>query len=303
MVVGWGRSGSTLLDRLLGQLPGVVSLGELREFWLRGPMENRRCGCGKAFDDCPHWRSVVEALSERGLDDARAIQDLRRRVDRGWTLPLLRGRGARLLDADLRAYRAVLASTYDSIHAATGAQVLVDSSKLASHALVAHGVDDLDLRFLHVVRDPRAVLHSWARRTARGDSEADEEMLRYGGLAASLRYRYYNRAAERLAELGRPLLRVRYEDLVADPRQVLAQVAQFLGRPVDDQDLAFLRAGSADLGVDHLIDGNPMRFTTGTLDIRTDEAWRRSPSTRRDLMATTVTRSLMKAYGYSLRDS
>ena len=36
-VGGLGRSGSTLLARMLGTIPGMVSVGELVHLWKRGP--------------------------------------------------------------------------------------------------------------------------------------------------------------------------------------------------------------------------------------------------------------------------
>src|SRR5437870_4438917 len=56
---GCGRSGSTLLDRMLGQVPGVCSLGELTHLW-RGLLDNAECGCGAPIRDCPFWRAVGE---------------------------------------------------------------------------------------------------------------------------------------------------------------------------------------------------------------------------------------------------
>src|SRR5258706_786037 len=56
---GMGRSGSTLLDRMLGSAPGVVSVGELRKFWRRGVVTNELCGCGQPIRECPFWRDVA----------------------------------------------------------------------------------------------------------------------------------------------------------------------------------------------------------------------------------------------------
>jgi len=52
---GWGRSGSTLLDLILGQAPGLFSAGEVREIWQSGLAENRLCGCERPFRDCSFW--------------------------------------------------------------------------------------------------------------------------------------------------------------------------------------------------------------------------------------------------------
>src|SRR5205823_1051409 len=44
-IAGPGRSGSTVLDQVLGELPGFVSTGELQALWQRGLVERRPCGC------------------------------------------------------------------------------------------------------------------------------------------------------------------------------------------------------------------------------------------------------------------
>ena len=62
-ISGWGRSGSTLLDRMLSSSLGFFASGELREVWWRGVQENRQCGCGVGFNECPFWRAVgIEAF-------------------------------------------------------------------------------------------------------------------------------------------------------------------------------------------------------------------------------------------------
>src|SRR5437870_3902580 len=57
---GCTRSGSTLVDRALGQLPGLVSTGELGLLTTHCLTENRLCGCGQRFRDCSFWREVGE---------------------------------------------------------------------------------------------------------------------------------------------------------------------------------------------------------------------------------------------------
>jgi len=49
LIAGHSRSGSTLLDRLLGEMDGFVTVGELRCLWIRGLREDQLCGCGTAF--------------------------------------------------------------------------------------------------------------------------------------------------------------------------------------------------------------------------------------------------------------
>ncbi len=85
---GWGRSGSTLLDLMLGQAPGVFSAGEIREIWQSGLVENRPCGCEQPFRDCSFWQAVGEA-GFGGWDriPLREILRLRYSLDRPWSIP------------------------------------------------------------------------------------------------------------------------------------------------------------------------------------------------------------------------
>jgi len=58
-IVGEGRSGSTVLAAILGELPGVFDAGELHWVWGRSLIEQRRCGCGRPPAECPVWSPVV----------------------------------------------------------------------------------------------------------------------------------------------------------------------------------------------------------------------------------------------------
>ena len=63
-IVGWGRSGSTLLTAILGELDGAFAAGELRMLWGRGAIGRRLCGCGRVIPECPIWSQVLERLDD-----------------------------------------------------------------------------------------------------------------------------------------------------------------------------------------------------------------------------------------------
>jgi len=48
-LAGLGRSGTTLLERALAELPGVQPLGEVIHLWERSVQGDELCGCGEAF--------------------------------------------------------------------------------------------------------------------------------------------------------------------------------------------------------------------------------------------------------------
>jgi hypothetical protein len=55
---GFGRSGSTLVERMLGAAPGWVNVGELVDLARSVAPGDELCGCGQPFSTCPMWTRV-----------------------------------------------------------------------------------------------------------------------------------------------------------------------------------------------------------------------------------------------------
>jgi hypothetical protein len=299
---GWGRSGSTLLDRMLGSVLGFFATGELREIWYRGGIENRLCGCGNPFRDCPFWKEVGErAFGGWDTEDAESRARMRMRLDRPWHLPLLLAPS--LSPAYRRRhteYTAVLAELYAAIGAASEAPVIVDSSKIPTYAMLLRRTPGIDLRILHLIRDPRGVAYSWQKQVRRQDGGNTDEMYRYGNASTVVRYDMYNGLMQTAGRLRTPYLRVRYEDLVTEPRAILEQIADFAWGA------ALLHPGDLDRGrvefpSDHTVDGNPIRFQQGPVELRLDDAWRTRLDDRTRRLVTIGTAPLMLNYGYRWR--
>jgi hypothetical protein len=157
-VGGYSRSGSTLLDCMLGQLPGVFSTGELAYIWTHGLEQNRLCGCGSRFLECPFWSRVGD-LAFGGWDsvDASRMIEFERAVNRHRFMPfLLVPRLKRGFHADLRRYTDVLGRLFGAIQEVSGARLIVDSTIDPAYGFVLRRVEGLDLRLVHMVRDSSA---------------------------------------------------------------------------------------------------------------------------------------------------
>ena len=299
-VGGMGRSGSTLIERLLGELPGFCSVGETVHLWRRGLVEDERCGCGRSFSDCDFWADVGrEAFGGWHRLDADQVLGLKDGVDRTRFLPaLLNGSCGGPLAARCERYTELYHRLYSAVSLVSGARVIVDASKHASLAACLRRRYGARLRLLHVVRDPRAVAHSWSRRVARPDASersSEPEMARYSPGRAAVQWVTQNAGLDALSRRGIPTLRVRYEDFVADPGGEFARIANFAGHAGAPLDVA---GGGVDLSEGHAMSGNPMRFTNGRIGVRADHGWREAmPSWRRGLVAA-VTTPFRGRYGY-----
>jgi sulfotransferase family protein len=300
---GLGRSGTTLIERLLGELPGVCALGEVVHLWQRDVRDDERCGCGSRFSGCTFWQRVGKAAFGGWHEvDVYRVKALAAAVERTRHIPRLAGAK---LPGEHRAlveeYAGYYAAVYRAAAEVSGASVLVDSSKHSALAHCLRWAPDLDLRVVHVVRDPRGVAHSWTKVVARPETDGSGEMTRYSPARSALLWNAHNAAFDLLARRGVPVRRVRYEEFVADPRAALLQLAGFAGLDLSTADLSFLGAGHADLGVGHSAAGNPMRFSVGRVPLRRDDAWRDGlPAGQRRLVGA-VCAPLLRAYGYPLR--
>ncbi|MFB9964738.1 sulfotransferase [Sinosporangium siamense] len=346
---GLGRSGTTLLERMLGEMPGVLALGEVVHLWARGVLADEKCGCGEAFSLCEHWRSVGEhAFGRWSCELAERVTELRERVDRTRHIPALArqlwrvgrsgpsfeprfeacseprseprfeprfeprrarsvppGRGTRRIgraappwesNPDLAEYADIHNRLYSAASMVSGCPVVVDSSKHASLAFCL-AVGGVDLHVVQVVRDPRAVAHSWCRRVAR--PEDGSLMTRWAPARTSVHWGVEHLALELLARCGVPVTRVRYEDLLDAPRDTVSGLATALGLPrrldfLDDSEPRL----SVRLSVAHTASGNPMRFTVGRLPLTRDDRWRTGLLDRHRRTVTALTWPLMARYGY-----
>lgn len=291
-IIGSGRNGSTLLSRLLGQVPGCCSVGEIRSIWTR-LIDDNYCGCGQRFSECPFWARVVQRAfgDETGFDAAR-VRETALRLDRIRRLPtVMRATGPE----ELEGLRALVSRLYEAVAAESECEVIVDSSKTFGHLAILQGIPGFEIIPVHLVRDPRGVAYSWARKTAREDHRHGASHMRRYSPARTAMMWYLNLLAD-VVPSSRPLA-VRYEDLVESPQHVLESILAAAGQP-EHRSFPFLDGHTATLKQVHSVAGNPSRMTTGPVEIALDEEWRRSMKASQRLTVTCLSAPLLVRYGY-----
>ena len=247
-VGGYSRSGSTLLDRMLGQLPGFFSVGELRHVWQRGFRDNQLCGCGQPFHSCEFW-SAVGSEAFGGLDkvDVEEVFALKRAVDRVRYIPhhslatkikLNGGMAERV-----RQYAVVLERLYRAVQKISGARVIVDSSKVSAYAYLLNRLPSIDLRLIHLTRDSRAVAYSWQRQKVHPEITGHVEYLpRIGAANVSSEWNLANYLIDFFSKCLAHAPLLRYKGLVREPSFHINRVLVEIG--LDGVDSPLSSAGS-----------------------------------------------------------
>ena len=263
-----GRSGSTLTGLLLGAHPDVAPVGEIAALdrWIRRVQNGDipTCTCGEPFPTCDFWHGMKERLGETWSAETDLRSDDPETFRRD----------------NLAVFRAALAQT--------GAHIVLDKSKKLSRALRLAALGEIDLTVLHIVRDPRAVAHSFRQRGVR---QKESGVLRYNFYKNVARWAWLN-AAMPARMAGHPRYhRVRYEDIIRDPRQVLAPVLREAGldwHPSMD-DFGNVRQ--------HTLGGNRMRLS-GVREIRADTRYLHEVSAPEWLLGTAMALPTLLAHGY-----
>jgi hypothetical protein len=298
---GTGRTGSTLLTNMLGQYPQFFAAGELAFLWRYGFLNNGKCGCGRPMRECPVWEAIfAAAYGNADKVDAAEMVRLRSRFNsKHLPLMLTKNMRKRLLQR-AGEFPPTVERLYHGIAQATGSRIIVDSSKEPHYSYILRTLPTLEVFFLHLVRDPRAVAFSWKEHRKKESGFSDETMMEERGAVVSSTYFDVSNIAAELIWARSPdhYLFLRYEDFLKSPEESIRMIGGFVGEDIDPG--LIINDGQLMLGQSHTAWGNPNRFEHGSMRLKTDEAWRSAMPRQRQLAVTALTLPLMRHYRYPI---
>jgi hypothetical protein len=280
------RSGSTLLDQLLGAHPRTASLGEvnnlkayaLQDRSIYNPAHPLDCSCGKSFATCEFWSAAEKTLG-------RPFAELK-------LMPDLTGHAGRLLRKYPRLFRLLICiwrrvghdsfDLYDVVFDSSKADYLVDSSKNPFRFRTIYNAGPSRVIPLVLTRDYRAVVHSKMKRGA----------SMKGGM-----YGWVSRMRQ-IAVMTADIpatIHVSYEDLCRDPRAELERIFTAIGLPFSEDCLSRPE-------VSHHIGGSPSKFDPAKRQIRLDDKYLSAFTDSELAVMRTIAGPIATDFGYNLRD-
>jgi hypothetical protein len=300
-IAGLGRSGSTILGRILGEMTGFVYVGELYRLWERIRTGQDVCGCRRRLADCPFW-SVVFADAYQGypFEIAGRMEALIDRHTRARHFPALswsrrRGRWAK----EVQSLQDSLSTLYQTVQNVSGCRVIVDTSKQPAYGRVLSEIPGVDLYVIHLVRDPRAVAFSWLREKAHPITGVN--VIKMGWPKSALIWLGNGIISEAIVSRDHRqwrYVRIRYEDFVARPRETVEFAVSWLGER--ESAAPFLDDHLVHLGLSHTVSGNPNRYEEGRIALTPDVEWRRRLNIGAKIGIRALCWPVMVRYGYSL---
>lgn len=255
-ILGAGRSGSTVLERLLASAPGVVGVGEVATLWRR-PLADLTCSCGAPAPDCAFW-TEVRAKAELSDTVLRGLARLEATAVRHQKLILDAISGAEWSKRqDAIQFIALQRDLFGAIAEASGARHIIDSSKAGPRAWAISGIEGVSI--LHLRRNPGDVAASWRR--VKYDPSLGGPMRRPSFPAIAREWLSAEISARRLGAV-RPVLRLDYEMLTTDPNAALRRLG-----PIAKDVRLDGRSFAPDPNY-HSLNGNPDRFHRGQITLK-----------------------------------
>ena len=299
-IVGWSRSGSTILGNILGEIGNNFTVGELSSL-SSSKLKEMYCGCGEKFIDCSQWKEILtKAFS---TSDLASVQKKLNNLQGNLLFSIGFILFGRLVLS--KTYLESLSHLYSALSQKADGDFVIDESKRPGYMYIINHIPNVDLYPLYLVRDPRAVAYSWQRKKIRKESG---QYMEVHGIWYSTSHWIANTISSHLL-LSRVSSHyfLKYEDFIENPSFHIAKIckwAKFNGK-LDARYCVstkpFLDEKTVNIEkTHHLIISNPVGTQRGKLELQIDNEWESKLPYYQQLLVTLLTWPFLLAYHYPL---
>ena len=253
-ISGAGRSGSTLLDIILGSHPEGFSLGELQFLPTNGLVDEEYCSCGARVPQCPFWLEVSEKWQKERILTLEDYIRIQRSLIRNKRVFHLVWNSFFYPGKEFRQYVKDTAALYHILFEVTGKAFLVDSSKSPANILIMRRMQ-LNFEVIHLRRNFSGVLSSTKKFFEKKAEDGVEREIKPQKTRYTLVTYLLDNFFTVFFSIGLSRRKIKYEDLVLDPPGVLSD----LFRRDDEYEKKLINRGPFQPA--HLVAGNKLRMS------------------------------------------
>lgn len=225
-IMGGGRSGSTILSILIGNMPGVLFIGELHKWNLYGGKANSQIEAVRKF-----WQEVYSELDE---PEKYIKKDYFRFLEYHSSMFFLPWLTKRKLVQEFNFFTNQILTI---IRKKNRADFILDSSHYPFRAFWLNKNPEIDLKVIYLYRNPIHVVESFGKKNIEQNYKnpvSANLFLTFIGILAEVMYHYFAPSQR---------LKIRYEDLIEYPQATIERLKNFLGLPDFEIDLDNLKTG------------------------------------------------------------
>lgn len=246
--MGLGRTGTTILEILLANNPGIFGVGEINHIFQDGFINDVICSCGKPASKCDVWKTVRQRC-DWSEDEIQSLVDLFRAIEWHSKFPILAlnlvSRGA------LRKYYDVNHQLFQAVEYVSGNSVIVESSKYAGRALSLSKVFPGKVWVICLTRSPSGIINSFQKTDAAEQKPKSlmNIMIYYLYVLSCLCVVKWN--------LGSRVIPIQYEAMISDPHGTLVKIEKWCGFDLSSTRQKLEEDAWLDVG--HIVTGNRLR--------------------------------------------
>ncbi|MCL6266663.1 sulfotransferase [Flagellimonas myxillae] len=246
-ILGAGRSGTTILDILLGNSQDTISIGEVSRFCKRQGIPPKREKEDPVFG---YWDDVRRTFEREGFDYTKGEESVTNHEYHTHFVKAVFGKHD-------QEYIDIIQEFYKAVFDRTKEAVLIESSKYPLRAMNLSKIfngDSLKIKYIYLKKDPIQVVRSFNKKNI--------EQPPKGFLLSNIYYLTVNLiclwTVKILRRRKHAVAIVKYDDLVAQPIKTLDDIAMNLGENFDDSKQKI--ANNRPLYTGFLFDGNRIRL-------------------------------------------
>jgi len=281
--------GSTLINVILNRHSKIAALGDT----IPVKSYNAKCSCGKSVIKCAFWQEVFEKLDCKSIKHSPTYLpnqlSFSENLKINFAANFLFNRFVLLFNLSpmkvLKQHTTLFVNTYlkylNLMKEEYQKEIIIDGEKnIEKIYLLKQSLKDINIKIIHVVRDPRGFLYSYRKRKKHSPT-----------WLTTKRWTSKHTRIEKLRDHYKDIeyLRVRYEDFCYEPKKVLTDLLKFL--KVQEEDLINKKSTQY-----HLL-GNRMLLNFDGKIYR-DTAWKKNLSKKDQTNTLHYASRLMKKYGY-----
>jgi len=256
-IMGAGRSGTTLVDIVLGNGKKIFSCGEILKFFsLRGVPH----GFSEDTKIFQFWKRVEKIFFLRNHDTYEELSDLTKSFESHssffFTMFGLHSKAKKLR------YKNTMQNLFESISEESGRSIFIDSSKYPGRLIALSRCLSHKIHVIHIKRDPVFVVRSFLKKNIEQPSK--------NLISANIYYfiiSFFCFIVKKMIT-NVDFIEIKYEDFISTPQSVLKNISNefdidlsYIAKKINDND---------ELSVGYLFEGNRIRLKSSLKLINSD---------------------------------
>lgn len=259
-IAGDGRSGSTILDAILGNASETISVGECCRFWTRFNEKKTLCGCGDKIEECLLWSKIDISIRNK-FPNYNPI-DFEKKVKHILLFKNFNKIPKYITNPAWKEFCEIVKFFYISIAQISDKNTIIDSTKFPSWVAFLIQLDFCEIKVIHLERNLQSVANSWKKKILLPEYYDQKIYMPIKSnfliLKSWIKVKYLSAKIKKTGDY----LFVNYESFCNDNSTHIVKIEDFTGITINSENLK--------IPFNHSIGGNPVRNNTGKNEIIVD---------------------------------